>query len=683
MNRPLCRQIKKQAALFTSAILAITSLPGHAEQRVTPGTPLYFQMRVKKGTNARVQVKDKETGKSASLVLIPSMVNPENAAGLFHLQFDNQGPNLEALDFFVNDQKMNVFSPGPNSKNVYLVYLFTNLKDKEEFSQRFAELSELELARLNKKTPTPQAQEKGQVQLPKELPKVEALQTKTVEVQKKENEIKLNLEANEAQKRAEALEQLAKMKETEKRNRKEKAKKIGDEALQNYQNAKYKEAAELFEQASELDPESDTYYFQHGVSLYKIDDYKKSLALLDIAEGPNTNKIELTYFKALNHMKLKDYDPALEEFTEVKEENDENLSPTAAFYAGNVAFRKENYAVARENLEYTIDHSKDPTIDKQAETLIEEIDRIESFLNKAKEIFRYSLTAGMGYDSNVLNMALQNVSTNAEAVRLNYGGNFLYRFLYDYQNELSAEINYNDTYSMTPSFKPDTTLQSTDPLVMSIGLPYRRQSQIGARAVSLGFTPTYQTITMNIDGKERKQILSSTIGKFDASFMRNAEWMSSYRFEYSADNSQIPASTPDDVLSGNRMTLGTTQIRLLNQRGTNTWSYSADYTLNQSQGKNYQYNKIGLGVGYTDKILKEHDGSIKFDYASQAYPQSTSNRADTLAALSASLGKEYWPSTYVSYSTQLNANSSTVPTYRYDRIVFNVSITYLGSYKKK
>lgn len=654
MNRPLRRQFKKHVTVLTSttlimAPLTISSSMSHAEQRVKPGTPLYFETKVKKGTGARVQVKDNESGKNASLLLSPSKTDPELANGYFRIQFDSNGPDLDQLNFYINDHKQSIFSPGLGDKNTYRVYLFSSPEQKEKFASSHSQVKAASTAPPEKKP----------VELPKELPKVQALQTKTEEIKKQENEIKLNLEALEAQKRAERLEQLAKMKEQDKEKRKAKAQEAATKALQHYQNAEYKKAAVLFAEATSLDPESDTYYLQHGVSLYKTDDYKKSLALLSIAEGQGSNNTELTYFKALNHMKLQEYDQALEEFSAVQEENNESLSAPASFYAGNIAYRKENYPAAREHLEYTIDHSKDPKVDQQAEDLIEEIDRIEAFQNKAKEQFRYSLTAGMGYDSNVLNTALQNLATNAEAARFNYGGSFLYRFLYDYRNEFSGEINLNDTYSMTPSFQPDAALQSADPLVLSVGLPYRHQSLVGKRVINWGLTPQYQTITMSLDQKERKQILSSTIGKFDANFMLNSEWMSSYRFEYSADTSGITAASADDDLNGTRMTLGTTQTRLLNQRGTNTWNYSVDYTMNQTQGKNYQYNKLGLGIGYTDKIFNDHDGTLKFDYSYQNYPQASTSRTDNLAALSATLSKEYWPSTYLNYSGQYINQSKT------------------------
>lgn len=684
MNRRLGRQLKKQLKFLTSATLAMTSLPGYAEQRIKSGTPLYVETKVKKGTNARVRVKDSESGKNASLLLSPSDSNAETASGYFHLQFNNDGPDLDLLNFYINNHKLSVFYPGPNTKNVYRVYLFSNPNEKEKFTSEFIEGEKAESTRKQVRTsPRQQPQEKVPIEVPKELPKAQALQIKPAEVQKKENEAKLNLEAAEAQKRAERLEQLAKMKEEEKTNRKHQAAEIAQKALQLYQKAEYKKAATLFAEAESLDPESDTYYFQHGVSLYKTDDYKKSLAFLSIAEGQDTNRTELTYFKALNHMKLKEYDQALEEFTAVKEENDDNLSAPASFYAGSIAFRKAKYPVAREHLEYTLDHSKDAKVDQQAENLIEEIDRIESFQSKAKEIYHYSLTAGMGYDSNVLNTALQNLATNAEAVRFNYGGNFLYRFFYDYRNEFSAELNLNDTYSMTPGFQPDASLQSADPFVLSLGLPYRHQSLIGKRLVNWGVSPQYQTITMSLDGGARKQILASTIGKFDANFMLNSEWMSSYRFEYSADTSGITATSSDDELSGTRMAVGTTQTKLLNQRGTNTWNYSLDYTMNQAQGKNYLYNKLGLGIGYTNKIFNDYDGGLKLDYSYQNYPQATTSRTDNLAALSATLTKEYWPSTYLNYTGQFNSNSSDVSTYRYDKFVFNISVTYMGSKKKK
>ncbi len=703
------------ALTFIFNITLLFSLEVAAEQKMAAGDFIYIEMKIKKSKVpkiVRIRVKDRETGKSATINLSPSTENPRIAQGYFALQFDEHGTDIDKLDFFIKNKKMTPFSAGPNSKKTHRVFLFKSARETANFASEFlkddkwkdyphldagkvemqavkavpllvppvviptpAVIPTIEIA---KETPKEIAKE-----VPKEIPKAEPLAVKTEEIQRQENLAKLDLESIEAQKRANELEKLALLKEDEKKIRKDKAQEIATKASLAYKNGDYKTSVAFYSEATNLDPESDTFYFQHGVALYKLGDYKKSLATLSMAEGQSDNRNELTYFKALNHMKLEEYDQALEEFTAIQEENDESLSGTAAFFAGNIAFRKEKYPEARKSLEYTLDHSKDPKTDKQAEELIEEIDRIEAFISKTKEIFRYSLTAGAGYDQNILNVATQNTAINKDGYRASYGGSFLYRFLYDYRNEFSSEFNLNNMYTVKTNFEADTTLQAADPLVLSLGLPYHRQSLIAKRSITWGVTPQYQTILMSLDGGARSEILSSTLLKFDANFMYNAKWMSAYRAEYSMDTSGLPAGSADDNLSGTKSTLGMTQTQLLDQRGTQTWNYSLEYSINEALGKNYRYNKWALGLGYADKVLKDHDGTLKLDYSSQDYGQATTARTDNLLGLTATVGKEYWPATYVSYSAQYNLNASNVSTYQYDKFVLNFSVAYSGSKKRK
>jgi hypothetical protein len=701
----------KVALAFTlTFIFNLTMLFGRevaAEQKMATGDFIYLEMKIKKSKipkTVRIRVKDRETGKSATINLSPSTQNPRIALGFFALQFDENGTDIEKLDFFIKNRKLTPFSPGPNSKKTHRVFLFKSARETANFAIEFLkddkskDYPHLETGSIEAQgikavplpvplvvTPTPVVIPTIETakEVPKEIPKAEPLAAKTEEIQRQENLAKLDLETIEAQKRANELEKLALLKEDEKKIRKDKAQDLANKASLAYKNGDYKTSVALYSQATNLDPESDTFYFQHGVALYKLGDYKKSLATLSMAEGQTENRNELTYFKALNHMKLEEYDQALEEFTAIQEENDESLSSTAAFFAGNIAFRKEKYPEARKSLEYTLDHSKDPKTDKQAEELIEEIDRIEAFISRTKEIFRYSLTAGAGYDQNILNVATQNTAINKDGYRASYGGSFLYRFLYDYRNEFSSEFNLNNVYTVKKNFEVDTSLQAADPLVLSLGLPYHRQSLIAKRSITWGVTPQYQTILMSLDGGARSEILSSNMLKFDANFMYNAKWMSAYRAEYSMDTSGLSAASADDNLSGTKSTLGMTQTRLLDQRGTQTWNYSLEYSSNEALGKNYQYNKWSLGLGFADKVLKDHDGTLKLDYSSLDYARATTPRADNLLGLTATMGKEYWPATYVTYSAQYNLNSSNVSIYQYDKFVLNFSVAYSGSKKRK
>jgi hypothetical protein len=188
---------------------------------------------------------------------------------------------------------------------------------------------------------------------------------------------------------------------------------------------------------------------------------------------------------------------------------------------------------------------------------------------------------------------------------------------------------------------------------------------------------------MSPSGGSRREVLTSSLVKFDASLMRNAQWMSVYRLEYSIDHSFLDITSADDDLSGTKVSLGTTQTKLLDQRGLESWNYSIDHVNNQAVVKNYLYTKWKLGLGYDNQVWKNYRSNLKVDYSWQGYSENSNNRSDNTIGLSASLSKEYWPSTYVSYSAQYNLNNSNVDTYQYDKYVLSVSISHSGAGKKK
>jgi hypothetical protein len=404
--------------------------------------------------------------------------------------------------------------------------------------------------------------------------------------------------------------------------------------------------------------------------------------MLSLAEGEEINKTELTYFQALNHLKLENFDQALEEFIYVREENDESLSGIAAFFAGYISFQKQKYKEARNHFEFSLDHTRDVNLDKQAEGFLEEMDRVELFESKAKEKLRYSFVTGFGYDQNVLNVVNQDAATDIDAVRFNYGGSLIYRFKYDYKNEWSGEFNFFDTYSLTNQFKPDSTVQSADPLILSFGLPFHRQGTIGERPVVWGMNPSYQIISMSLDGGPRKQILNSFLTKFDLNFLLNSLWLSSYRFEYSMDQSGVTAASAENELSGVKLNLGMTQTRLLDTRGMQSLNYSLDLSQNQAKGDNYYYNKWTAGVGFNDKLPRDFDGSLKLDYSYQDYPKASEARSDQLISLMGSVSKEILPPIIFNFSLQYNISASDVSAYNYNKYLFNFSLTYSGSKSK-
>jgi tetratricopeptide (TPR) repeat protein len=316
----------------------------------------------------------------------------------------------------------------PNTKeNTLSVMLFNKESEWQAYTVEFLNKAREELQKQ---------QEKIQLEAKKSAKPDPSLSPEALDKfkEKKETLIRLNdriqeqtrlsFEAQEAMKR----EELLKQQEAKSKEEKEKAKNLAAEkakqAFAAYQKGKFDDAVKLYEEASSLDPENDVFYYQYGVSLYKVNNFNKSLSILSMAEGGDQNPIEHRYYVALNHLKLNEIDKAVSEFKEIKDEDDKSLSPISAFYAGNIELKQNKFKEAREDFQFVLDKSSDPQLDKEAEAKIEEIDRLEQFYESQKEIYKYVLFVGPQYDGNVLNVATQNLATNSEAIRLQYGVSF-------------------------------------------------------------------------------------------------------------------------------------------------------------------------------------------------------------------------------------------------------------------
>lgn len=639
-----------------------------------------------------VIVKDISSGKSASLHVLPMPDQSKTTYGYFRLQLGSNIIKFENLRFSSKGKILFPVISSPNGTGISKVTLFASDEQRQNFAAQLRKMIAMDKQAFERK----KQQEAIETKENKKSNEVTSdnsvsaptnptnyLLKKSISATKQDEQVALDIETQEAIRRAQLLKEQNALAEKEKIKRNSKAEEIAKEALMHYQNQNYETAAKLFAEATSLDPSNDSYYFQYGVSLYKLSDYRKSLAILNLADADPTHKTELTYFKALNHMKLQEYDSAVEDFKSVVDENDSSLSPTAGFFAGNIAFQKEDLTNARTLLEYSLDHGTDKELDKKAEFILEEIDRIEAFREKQKELFRYSLSSGLSYDQNVLNISTANLATNADAFRFSYGAEFLYRVVYDYRNEFSLDFNLSDIYSVSSSLKADSTIQSADPLVLSAAAPYHRQFNFANKTMTWGLTPTYQTITMSISGASRSQILASLILKNELTFMQTSTLMSNYRIEYTSDKSSLTITSSADDQSGTRIGLGTTQTKLLDQRGTNSYAGSFDYSVNNTNGANYQYTKYVLGAIYSDKFLKDYDGSIKFEYTNQSYANASTVRNDNLYALTGSASKDLIKDLLVSYGLQYNFNSSNVSTYGYNKVLASISLIYSGSKKRK
>lgn len=608
----------------------------------------------------KLQVIDVVSGKRVWMQL-DGTSKPGVYEGHYQIDIKGKSGELPILQFSANKKILFVRSDPKNKKQI--LDLYENEKDVPPIVVSAATSS----APGNVKAQTPSPDANPEVRKALDL-----------EEAKKQEEERMSLEAQEALRREALLRQQQAMSAELQNQRKEKAAKLIVQASSLYSRSQYDQASQLFAEAVELDPGNGSAYYQYGVSLYKTNQYNKSLAVLAMAEGGPQSVAEHNYYVALNHLKLQETDKALDKFRYVRDENDPQLSATASFLAGNLEFQKEQYAEARKSFNYTLDQSKDPEIDRQSEDMLEQIDQIENYNASAKDKLSYTLSLGASYDGNVLNIARQNITTDVEAYRLSYGGSLIYKLFQSFKTEWSAVVAASDIYSVDKTMVANATLQAADPLVYSLSSPVRTQFATKTKNFLVNVTPTISLLTMNVENNQRKPILQSVTLGSDVSFQIAPTWMSTYKLELNQDNSFL-SSAADDDQTGLRTTVGMVQTKLLDPKATKTVAGDLGYVSNQARGKNNNYTKTVLGMTYSFPAPSKYIGTIRAELGSQKYIDNTNERLDTTYTLTFGAVKSLQKYLSVNYNMQMVGNSSNVESNRYDKLLVSALLTYTGS----
>lgn len=630
---------------------------------VTSISTMMVTAHVPSGTadELKLQVIDVVTGKRVWIQL-----DSTSQRGVFEgrYQIDIKGKSGELPILQFSYQKKILFVKSDPKSKIQTLALYEREKDVP------SPLAEVKA--LNEPAPSQAPPSSGPAKV-SDIP--EKLEVKDLKTQEEE---RMSMEAQEALRKEALLKQQQEMSEQEQARRRDRAQLLIQQASQLYAKGHFDQASQLFAEGVELDPSNSLAYYQYGVSLFKTGQYNRSLAVLGMAENGPQSAAEHNYYVALNHLKLQDQEKALDKFKYVRDENDPLLSATASFLAGNLEYQKQNYTDAKKSFEYTIDNSKDPEMDRQAEELIEEINRIETFNNSAKEKLSFALNVGASYDGNVVNISKQNLTTDVEAYRLSYGGSLTYKVYQTFKSDLSAILSASDMYSVDKSMKANSTLQSADPLVYSLSLPFRTQLASKSRSYLLNVTPTISSLTMNIEEDKRIPILQSATLATDVSFPINAQWTSTYKIEVNQDISFLDAAEEDDQ-SGLRTTLGMTQTRLLDPKATRTVACDLSYALNQAKGLNNTYGKTVFALSYSFPGFAKTQASVRGDLTSQKYTENTNARTDTTYSFGYSASKELRKSLSLSFGIQFIGNTSNVESYRYDKFLATSMLTYTGS----
>ena len=645
------------------------------ENKISQSQAIMVELRdpTSEAEDQQIRVKELESGKITQLSLAKDPSAPQLWTGYFVIQFFKGDNSTKTLDFQTQSGET-FFANISQEKSVQKVILFKTPEELALYEAGIAEekqkaaekiiAKQIQVARP-KTTTTPINKEKIE-----QLVRQQGLLQETTQ---------LSLEEAQTKKRLALLEQQRKLSEEAKKKKKEDAAKLVANADDLYGKKRYKDAEKLYAQAVDLDPSEESYYFRYGVSLYKIGNYNKSLATLSLADVDSRESLEKDYYIALNNLKLKNYDKALKQLVDIREEKSPELSPIASFFAGNIELQQQKFPEARKSMEYVLDNSKDPRLDRSAEAMLEQIDRMENYYESKKEKYRFSVFAGLLYDTNVLNTAENNVATDVKAWRLYYGASALAIFHRTMTSDFGAKLSFADYYSTNSSFQSDATLQAADTMDIGITLPYHLDFKAQTHAFNLEIVPGYKNIFMSPAGGAREVAIKSTEVSTTLSTPLQQDLYLSGRLDLGADQSLLATSLGDDDLSGTRYGLTLLPTQMLDLRGEKILIGEFSYLLNNAKGKNYRYQRAGLAAMVSFPTFYKGTAALRADYSLQDYKEASTPRKDTNIALTASYNKDLNKKWNMMLSLQATTANSDVASYKYNKFLATSLFTYTTS----
>lgn len=632
-----------------------------------------------------VRVKDAETGKVAQITLRKAAKIPDAWANFFLIHFSAGETASRTIEFY-NLKDVKYLTYFRSDKKVQRVDLFRDEAQMNTFiAAEQVKIANKTTARVESGKTVTIASPNATTPTVKNLkaPKNQAALIEQARLQNLQQEqAKISMEEQQSKARLAQLEQQHLLSVAQRKINETKAKSLIDQADKSYAAEDYSTAEKLYGQSLQLDPSNDDIYYKYGVSLYKTENYIKSLANLSLADVSDSTSLEKDYYVGLNYLKLQDYDKALDQFNEVREENDPSLSPVASFFAGNIEFQQQKFSEARKSMEYTIDNSNDPALAKSAEDFLDQIDKSEAYYSRKKEKYRATFFGGLTYDTNVLNVAENNIATDVKAVRVNAGASLLGIWYRDLKSDFGTEVTVSDYYSMNSSFQGDAGIQAADPLEASILLPYHRELSLGKKQAAWEFVPSYRSIYMAPTGGSRSEVISSLGFNTTLAWALSADWYLSNRVDFSMDNSYL-ATTADDNQTSKKYGLMISPTKILDLQGQKTLTTDISYFVNDAEGKNNKYTKMGLGLTYGFPSLWASQGSLRLAYDNQNYPDASVTRTDKVTSLILASSKELSSNLNFLTSFMYNSSSSEVSTYNYNKFVVTGLFTYRMSYLEK
>lgn len=465
------------------------------------------------------------------------------------------------------------------------------------------------------------------------------------------------LEEQERLKAEERKRQQEAMSAAERAKREADARAFAEAALDFYRVGQFKLANEKFEKAVELDPNNKGYYYQYGVSLYKLEDFNKALVYLRLAEGKGFDPVERDFYVGLCHFRLKEYPRAIQVFQKVEATNHPQLAASGAFYIGMVKFDELRYEEAKEDFSRVLDTSNDPALDRRAEDMMEKIDQILQFAKNKERKFIVTGVIGPQYDSNVLQISDsssdQGTGSSKASPRMLYGGSLLFRPIYEQQYEFGLKAATNYIYTT------DDKLSKYDSWTITVTAPFTFKGTVFSKGYSGQLIPGWERLYLGQDTNGRpKETQNSTLLDSLNTFVLKEDWFSSLNLKYRSD---VFKDTPSS--DATKLTFSWGNTFFFNQSKTKAVITDIAYTNNNSKGESSRYNRTDFAASYlapwiweTQFIAGLSAFLLKYDAGTPAREDTTITATATLARPMTEWLKAILNSSYITNNSNITAN---------------------------
>ncbi|MBX9769675.1 MAG: hypothetical protein K2X47_20525 [Bdellovibrionales bacterium] len=502
-----------------------------------------------------------------------------------------------------------------------------------------------------------------------ELAKIELERKKAAEEAiRKENE-REKLLAEERRKKEEELKKMAMMAAEELKKRKEEAKKIAAQGLALYGKSEFVKSEAKFSQASQLDPENDSFYYSYGVVLYRNKKYNKSMTILEIAKVDETQRSERDFYIALCLYRMKDYEKAESKFNVIRAAKDKAYGASSAFYIGLLKFELLQYEKAKPFFEEVLDTSTDPKLDEQAENYIEQINRILEFARLKSKKFNLSLSFGGQYDSNILLISdsVLDAARPSEVgdVRTAAGAGLQYRPLFEKNLEWAMKVRFDNIRTLKAAFV------QADPSILNASAPFTYKGTLIGKGYRLLATPAYEKLWLdvNADGTP-ENFINSILFDINNSFVMNENWFFSPIIKIRSDT-----GVTDATVNATRLSLNLNNIWFFNKKKSQGLMSDVGYINNNSEGALFKFSRIDLSAIYLAPFILDTNSTIGLSMFSATYPSHPSSRQDFNVTIISGVSRPIATWLNLGINASYIINNSNVALNKYNKYVVGVNFS--------